>query len=55
MGGPSDSLIQIRIVEDNIRALSAKLKCDILQIALRSSLHDLPPDQGATSKRDLVN
>ena len=55
MSCPLDGLVEIRIVEDDGRALSTQLKGNILQVALGSGLHDFPADEGRTSERDLFD
>lgn len=55
MSRPIHSLVQICVIEDDVWALPTKLKRNRLQIALRSSLHDLPPDESATSESDFLN
>ena len=55
MGSPVNGLVEIRVVEDDIRALSTEFKCDILEIALGRSLHDLPAGDGRTGEGDLLN
>jgi hypothetical protein len=42
MTSPFDSLVQIRIIKDNIRALPAQFQRYPLQITFSRSLHDFP-------------
>ena len=55
MGRPIHSLVQICVIKDDVWALPTKLKRNRLQIALRSSLHDLPPDESAAGEGDFLN
>jgi len=55
MRSPVNSLLQIRIVEDDIRALSTKFEGNVLQVALRGSLHDLPADKSASGESNLID
>ncbi len=55
MSCPRDSLIEVGVVQDDVRALPAELECHVLQVALRRVLHDLPPDESRAGKRDLLN
>jgi hypothetical protein len=67
-GRPFDGLVNIGIIEDNIgttqvslssnsttfhEPLSTKLKSDLLQVRVGSSLHDAASDEGTTRKGDL--
>jgi hypothetical protein len=52
---PVDRLLQVGVVEDDVRALTAKLQRHVLQVALRGALHDLAADEGAPGERDLVD
>lgn len=52
---PVDREVQIRVVEDDIRALSPKFERNILQVRLRRPLHDLPPNQSRTSEGQLLD
>ena len=54
MNCPTDSLVHIGIVENNVRALSAELECDVLQVGLRRSFHNLSSHKRASRERDLV-
>ena len=55
VGRPVNGLLEICIVEDDVRALSAKLKGDVLEVTLGCGLHDLPADEGRTSECDLLD
>jgi hypothetical protein len=55
MSCPVDGLVEVCIVEDNGRTLSTELKGDILEVALGSSLHDLPADEGRASEGNLFD
>lgn len=50
---PLDGLVQVRVVEDDRRALASELKRDLLQVRLGSCLHDLATDERAARERDL--
>ena len=52
---PVDSLVDVGISEDNVRALTTKLERNLLQVGASSSLHDLATDNSGTSEGDLVN
>ena len=52
--GPLDGLFKVSVVEDDSRALAAELERNALKIGLRSSLHNLAANQGATRERDLA-
>lgn len=51
---PLDSLLELRIGEDDRRALATTLKRDVLQV-VRRIFHDSPASVGATGKGNLVN
>ena len=53
--GPVDGLIDISIVENNVWTLSTKFQSDLLQVAVGSCPHDLPPNWSASSEGNLVN
>jgi hypothetical protein len=55
MSRPIHSLVQICVIKDDVWALPTKLKSNRLQIALRSSLHYLPPDESAAGECDFLN
>ena len=52
--GPVDSKVQIRIVEYDIRRLSTKLECHVLQVRPRCRFHDFPPDESGPGEGDLI-
>ena len=52
---PRDRIFDIRIVEDNIRALATKLQGNLFQIRASGRFHDLPADNGRSGESDLVN
>ena len=52
---PRDGVVYISIVEDNVRALAAKFKSDLLQVRSGSGLHDLPTNDRAARESNLVN
>lgn len=55
MRRPRDGLVQISIVEDDVRALSSKFEGDLLEVALRGGLHDLTADEGRPGERDFLD
>lgn len=52
---PTDSRVDVSIVEDDIRALPSKLQRHLLQITLRRPLHNLPPHKCTPRKRHLID
>lgn len=50
---PSDSLLEIRIVKDDVGGLAAQLESDGLQVGSGSGLHDHSTDGSGTGKGDL--
>lgn len=52
---PRDSVFNIRIVEDDIRALATKLQSDLFQIRASSRFHNLSANNGRPGESDLVN
>ena len=54
MNGPRHGLVDIAVVEDDVRALSTELKGDLLEVRVRRSLHDLATDEGAAGEGDLL-
>lgn len=52
---PVDSLLNVGIGEDNVRALASKLEGDLLQVGASGSLHDLTTDNGGASEGNFVN
>jgi hypothetical protein len=55
VGSPVDRLFQVRVVEDDVRALTTKLQRNIFQVALRSGLHDLATDKGTPGECNLFD
>ena len=55
VGSPIDGLVDIRVVEDDVRALPTKFKSDVLEIALGGSFHDLSAGDGRASEGDLLD
>lgn len=55
MSRPVDRLVEVCVVENDIRALSTELKGDVLEVTLSGGLHDLPADEGRTSERNLLD
>ena len=55
MRGPFHSLLQIRIVKDDIRTLPSQFERDVLQIRCRRRSHDFPSDQQRTRERDFFD
>ena len=55
MWSPVDSLIQISIIEYDIRALASQLKCDRFQIGFSSCFHDFTSNDGATGEGNFSN
>ena len=43
---PINCLVNIRIIEDDVWALSAEFEGDVLEVAPGGSLHDLPSGHG---------
>ena len=52
---PRNRILNIRIVEDNIRALATKLQGNLFQIRASGRFHDLPANNGRSGESDLVN
>lgn len=52
---PTDSFIDVRIIEDDVGALSAKLQSNLLQVAVCGSLHDVSADEGRASECNLID
>lgn len=52
---PGDGVVDIRVVEDDVRALAAQLQGDLLQVRSRGRLHDLTAHDGAAGEGDLVD
>ena len=55
MGSPVYSLVEVRIIIDDVGALSAELKSDVLEVALRCCLHDLATDECRARERHLLD
>ena len=58
MGHPVNGLVEICVVtagKYNVQALPAEFEGDILEIGPSSGFHDLPADEGRTSKGNLLN
>ena len=55
MNCPTDSLVHIGVVENNVRALPAELERDPRQVRPRCSLHDLAPRRCAAREGDLAD
>ena len=53
--GPFHCLVQIRIVEDDVGALSTQFQGHVLQVALGRSIQDLATDECRTSEGDLFD
>ena len=53
MARPGDGLLHVRIIKDDVGALSTELESDLLQVGLGGSLHDLTANESATSECDL--
>jgi len=52
---PVDSLIDVGIGKNNVRALATELEGNLLQVGASSRLHDLATDNSGTSEGNLVN
>ena len=52
---PRNCILDIRIVEDNIRAFATKLEGHLFQIRASGRFHDLPANNGRSGESDLVN
>lgn len=53
--GPRDGVVDVGVVEDNVRGLATQLKSDLLQVALGGSLENHTTNQGRTSEGNLVD
>lgn len=53
MSGPVNGLLEVAVVKDDVGALAAKFKSDILQIGLGRGLHDLATDEGGACECNL--
>ena len=52
---PRDGIVDIGVVEDNVRALATELEGDLLEVGASSSLHDGPADNSGAGEGDLVD
>lgn len=52
---PGDGIVNVCIVEDNVRALATELEGDLLQVGAGSGLHDLATNNGGASEGNLVD
>ena len=52
---PGDGILDVGIVEHDVRALSTEFKSNLLEIRSGCRLHDLSADDGATGKGNLVD
>ena len=55
MSSPTNSLIQISIIKNDIRTLPSQLERDRFQIGFSSRFHDLTPYEGASRERDFFD
>ena len=55
VGRPVHSLVQVGVIEDDDGALATELEGDLLQVRLRSRLHDLATDKCAACECDLLD
>ena len=55
MRSPVYSLVEVRIVIDDVGALSAELESDVLEVALRCCLHDFATDERRARERHLLD
>lgn len=53
--GPRDSVIDVGVVEDNVRGLATQLQSDLLQVALGGGLENHTTNQGRTGEGNLVD
>ena len=51
--GPVEGLLDVAVVEDDVRALTTELETRLLQVRLRGGLEDLATDERAAGERDL--
>ena len=54
VSSPVNGLLEISIVEDDVRALAAELEGDTLQVSLSRTLHDLAADANVDLKAHWV-
>jgi len=50
---PVNGLLEVCVVEDDVRALSTEFKGDALEVALGSGFHDFSADENRTGEGDL--
>ena len=55
MGSAVYSLVEVRIVIDDVGTLSAELESDVLEVVLRCCLHDLATDECRARVRHLLD
>ena len=55
MNGPVKSLLDIAVIEDDVRALAAELEGDLFKVRLRSDFHNFTADEGTASEGDLLD
>ena len=55
MHGPRDGLVNVAVVEDDVRALAAELETDVLEVRVRGGLHDTTTNESATSEGNLLD
>ena len=55
MGSPVDGLLEVGVVEDDVRGLAAELESDRLQVGLGGGLHDLATNKCAACECDLLD
>ena len=52
---PRDGVVNVGVLEDDVRRLATELKGDLLQVRASGSLEDLATDNGRASEGDLVD
>lgn len=52
---PADCIIDVRVIEDDVGALSTKLQSNLLQVAVCGGLHDGSANSGGAGERNLVD
>lgn len=52
---PRDGILDVGVVEDDVRRLASELEGDLLQVGAGGSLHHLTTDDGGTGERHLVH
>ena len=55
MCSPVNGLVEVCIVEDDSRTLSAELESDVLEVAPGRCLHNFPADEGRACEGDLLD